>query len=107
MLTRIIRFTRFAIAVIMLLFGVLFYKSNGKAARLLSGNNMRPEDERKRFDENAMCKAYVKRMVFMSLPFIIGAVIDIVFSGIGCLFFWGLWLIMFVLLLIDRCKRER
>ena len=45
----------------MALFGIYFYKSKGKAARFLSGYNMKSEDERKKYDENAMCKAYGKK----------------------------------------------
>ena len=56
--------------VIMFLFGMLFYRSEGKAAKFLSGYNMKSADERKKYDENAMCKAYGKRMMFMSVPFI-------------------------------------
>ena len=100
----------FMMAVIMFLFGMWFYKSEGKAAKFLSGYNMKSADERKKYDENAMCKAYGKRMMFMSVPFIIGIIIDIhtyQYQGIGCWIAWGIWLIMFVLLLIDRHKRER
>ena len=105
----------FMMAVIMFLFGMWFYKSEGKAANFLSGYNMKSADERKKYDENAMCKAYGKRMMFMSVPFIIGIIIDILigiiidiqYQGIGSWIAWGIWLIMFVLLLIDRHKRER
>ena len=105
----------FMMAVIMFLFGMWFYKSEGKAANFLSGYNMKSADERKKYDENAMCKAYGKRMMFMSVPFIIGIIIDIPigiiidnqYLGIGSWIAWGIWLIMFVLLLIDRHKRER
>lgn len=97
----------FMMAVIMFLFGMWFYKSEGKAAKFLSGYNMKSADERKKYDENAMCKAYGKRMMFMSVPFIIGIIIDIQYQGIGSWIAWGIWLIMFVLLLIDRHKRER
>ena len=97
----------FAMAVIMLLFGMYFYKSKGKAARFLSGYNMRSEDERKKYDENAMCKAYGKRMIVMSLPFIVGIIIDTQYQGIGCLIAWVVWVVMFILLLVDRHKRER
>ena len=72
-------------AVIMFLFGMWFYKSEGKATKFLSGYNMKSADERKKYDENAMCKAYGKRMMFMSVPFIIGIIIDIQYQGIGCL----------------------
>lgn len=93
-------------AVIMFLFGVWFYKSEGRAAKFLSGYNMKSEEERKKYDENAMCKAYGKRMMFMSVPFILGTIVDIQHEGIGCLIAWTLWFVMFVLLLIDRHKRE-
>lgn len=86
---------------------MLFYKSEGKAAKFLSGYNMKSADERKKYDDNAMCKAYGKRMMFMSVPFIIGIIIDIRNQGIGYFIAWVIWFIMFVLLLIDRHKRER
>ena len=73
----------FMMAVIMFLFGMWFYKSEGKAANFLSGYNMKSADERKKYDENAMCKAYGKRMMFMSVPFIIGIIIDIQYQGIS------------------------
>ena len=50
----------FMMAVIMFLFGMWFYKSEGKAAKFLSGYNMKSADERKKYDENAMCKVYLK-----------------------------------------------
>lgn len=79
----------FMMAVIMFLFGMWFYKSEGKATKFLSGYNMKSADERKKYDENAMCKAYGKRMMFMSVPFIIGIIIDIQYQGIGCWIFVG------------------
>lgn len=45
----------FMMAVIMFLFGMWFYKSEGKATKFLSGYNMKSADERKKYDENAMC----------------------------------------------------
>lgn len=97
----------FAMAVIMFLFGIYFYKLKGKAAKFLSGYNMKSEDERKKYDENAMCKAYGKRMIVMSLPFIVGIIIDTQYQGIGYLIAWVAWVVMFILLLVDRHKRER
>ena len=93
-------------AMIMLAIGISFYKSNGKAANLLSGYNMRPAQERKKYDEKQMCRDYGKRMMYMAIPFSLGIVIDIWFAGIGCLVACGLWLAMFILLLIERHKRE-
>ncbi len=46
-------------------------------------------------------------MMYMSIPFLIGVAIDFRYLGIGCLIAWGIWLIMFILLLIDRHKREQ
>ena len=43
----------FIMAVIMFLFGTWFYKSDGKAANFLSGYNMTPENERKKYDEKS------------------------------------------------------
>ena len=97
----------FAMAVIMFLFGICFYKSNGDAVRFLSGYNMKSKDERKKYDENAMCKVYGKRMAVMSLPFIVGIIIDTQYQGIGCLIAWVAWIVMLILLLVDRHKRER
>ena len=96
----------FAMAVIMLLFGIWFYRSKGQASKFLSGYNMKSAEERKKYDENAMCKAYGKRMMFMSIPFIAGMIIDIWNIGIGCLIAWVIWFVMFILLLMDRHKRE-
>ena len=97
----------FAMAVIMFLFGIYFYKSNGNAARFLSGYNMKSKDERKKYDENAMCKAYGKRMIVMAFPFVLGIIIDTQYQGIGCLIAWAAWIVMLILLLVDRHKRER
>ena len=55
-------------AMCMSLFGLYFYRSNGKAARLLSGYNMRPESERRKYDENKMCRKYGAVMMVMSYP---------------------------------------
>ena len=96
----------FAMAVIMLLFGIWFYRSKGQASKFLSGYNMKSAEERKKYDENAMCKAYGKRMMLMSIPFIAGMIIDIWNIGIGCLIAWVIWFVMFILLLMDRHKRE-
>ena len=97
----------FSMAVIMFLFGFYFYKSNGNAARFLSGYNMKSDSERKKYDERAMCKAYGKRMMLMALPFMLGIMIDMQYQGIGCLIAWAAWMVMLVLLLVDRHKREQ
>ena len=46
-------------------------------------------------------------MMYMSIPFLIGIAIDFRYPGIGCLIAWGMWLVLFILLLIERHKREQ
>ena len=94
-------------ALFMFLFGLFFYNSHGKGASLLTGYNMRPENERKKYDEDAMCKSYGKRMLIMAVPFLVGAVIDYIYPGKGTILAWALWIILFVGLLMDRIKREK
>lgn len=96
-----------SMAVIMFFVGIVFYKSQGKAANLLTGYNMRPAEVRKKYDEKEMCIIYGKRMMFMSLPFVLGAMIDIFYTGTGCFISWILWAVLFILLLVDRHKREK
>jgi len=95
------------VAVLMFLLGLYFYKSNGKAANFLTGYNMRSDEERKKYDEKAMCESYGTQMMIMATPFLIGAVIDYFVSGIGSLIAWICWIILFIRLLIDRTKREK
>ena len=81
--------------------------SNGKAARLLSGYNMRPESERRKYDENKMCRKYGAVMMVMSVPFVIGCIIDLFNPGIGCIVPWALWTMCFVFLIVLRSKTEK
>ena len=94
-------------AVIMFLFGICFVKSNGKAAAFLSGYNMKSKEERKQYDEKEMCRVYGNRMMWMALPFVAGAAIDLLYSGIGCLAACVIWTVQFVLLMKERMKREK
>ena len=79
-------------AVIMFLFGICFVKSNGKAAAFLSGYNMKSTEERKQYDEKEMCRVYGNRMMWMALPFVAGAAIDLLYSGIGCFAACVIWI---------------
>lgn len=94
-------------AVIMFLFGICFVKSNGKAAAFLSGYNMKSKEERKQYDEKEMCRVYGNKMMWMALPFVAGAAIDLLYSGIGCLAACVIWTVQFVLLMKERMKREK
>ena len=94
-------------AVIMFLFGICFVKSNGKAAAFLSGYNMKSKEERKQYDEKEMCRVYGNRMMWMALLFVVGAAIDLLYSGIGCFAACVIWTFQFVLLMKERMKREK
>ena len=94
-------------AVIMFLFGISFVKSNGKAAAFLSGYNMKSTEERKQYDEKEMCRVYGNRMMWMALPFVAGAAIDLLYSGIGCFAACVIWTVQFVLLMKERMKRVK
>ena len=60
----------FMMAVIMFLFGMWFYKSEGKAANFLSGYNMKSADERKKYDENAIKPMLRRRKIVSCSSFI-------------------------------------
>ena len=84
-------------------FGLWFYKSNGRAAKYLSGYSVKSG----KYDEENMCKSYGKHMMGMAVPFLVGIAIDLWKAGLGCLIAWGAWFVLFVLLLNKRDRRER
>lgn len=96
-----------AMAIFFLLFGFWVYKSGGKAMNYLSGYNTKTEDERKKYDEKQMSVDYGKRIMFWAVPFLIGAIIDIKYTGKGILIAWGIWGVLVVLFLAKRFKLER
>lgn len=94
-------------AVIFLLMGLAFYRSKGRAADYLTGYNMRSEEERRQYNENELCKAFGKRVMFMAVPFLPGAMLDYIHAGVGTVIAWSIWIVLFVLLLIERYRREQ
>ena len=68
---------------------------------------MRTAEERKKFDETAMCKYYGKIMMAMVIPFLCGAVIDLFVTGAGQVLAWIAWGILFVYLIIKRTQLEK
>lgn len=94
-------------AIIMFLIGLFFYKSKGKATQLLTGFNMRPDEEQQKYDKTKMCTSYGVRLMLMAIPFLLGACIDIFFMGKGCLIAWIVWTVLLVSLLIKRTKMEK
>lgn len=93
-------------AILFFLIGIYFYKSNGKAANFLTGYNMKSIDERKKFNEDTLCKDYGKKMMLWAIPFLIGIGIDIYSPGKGVFIASILWVIMLIQLLIERHQRE-
>lgn len=94
------------VAVLMLLLGLSFYKSKGKAVDFLSGYNARSKEDLLNFDENQMCMEYGRFMMLMAIPFIPGALIDYFVPLLGSGIAWGVWFIMFIILLVKRIKKE-
>lgn len=93
-------------AILFFLIGIYFYKSNGKAANFLTGYNMKSIDERKKYNEDTLCKDYGKKMMLWAIPFLIGIGIDIYSPGKGVRIASILWVIMLIQLLIERHQRE-
>lgn len=87
-------------------FGLWFYKSKGKASNYLTGYNQKSEDERKKINEDEMCKIYGKRIMYWTIPFIAGAMIDVFKPGIGCTLAWIVWIVLLIWHIMDRAKRE-
>nr|WP_294583288.1 DUF3784 domain-containing protein [uncultured Anaerotignum sp.] len=93
--------------VVLFFMGLCFYRSNGKGANLLSGYNMKSQEERRRFDEPQMCRIYGRKMMQMAVPFFFGAVIDLILPGRGCLLAWIVFVVLFARLLRLRRKMEK
>ena len=90
------------------LFGISFCKNQmERPLHFLSGYNMKSTEERKQYDEKEMCRVYGNRMMWMALPFVAGAAIDLLYSGIGCFAACVIWTVQFVLLMKERMKREK
>ncbi|MDD2978990.1 MAG: DUF3784 domain-containing protein [Hespellia sp.] len=94
-------------ALIMFLIGLFFYKSKGKAVNLLTGYNMKADDERQKYNEPEMCINYGIRLMIMAIPFLIGAILDYFSSGMGCMFAWIILTILLILLVKKRIKIEK
>ena len=94
-------------AALMALIGWYFYRSQGKAANLLSGYNMRSPEERRHYDEPALCRLYGRQMMAMALPFLGGALLDFFRPGLGCMLAWGVWTVLFIRLILLRSQMEK
>lgn len=90
-----------------LLIALYFYCSKGRAADYLAGYNMKSEKPGKSCDEAVLCRVYGKRLIYMALPFLPGAVLDWYRPGMGSALAWIVWLILFAGLLLERRKREQ
>lgn len=91
-------------AIIFFGLGIYFYTSKGKGIRFLTGysKTIKSKDY-----EVYLCKRYGKKIISWGLVFIIGGCIDAFYEGIGCLFAWAVWFVMFILLLVERSKKEK
>lgn len=89
-------------AVFMILLALPFLLSkNGKACTLVSGYNMKSPEERAKYDEPKLCRAYGRRIASWSVPFVIGFFIDLARPGLGCLISWVLFCVLLVWHIVD------
>jgi len=93
------------IAVIFIVMGVLFIKSNGKGCNFISGYNLKTEEERKNYDEVKICKYVGKTILVWAVFFIIGALVDCFYKGIGIMLAFFLFIIGLAYLIYIRCKK--
>lgn len=90
--------------IIFFIIGTYFYKSDGKAMRYLTGYEKK---NRSKEDESYLSKIYGKKIIKWGLIFIFGACIDLFYEGIGYLIAWGIWIVMFVIFMVERNKKEK
>lgn len=93
------------IAVIFIIMGVLFIKSNGKGCNFISGYNLATEEERKNYDEVKICKYVGKTILVWAVFFIIGALVDYFYQGIGIKLAFFLFIIAFAYHIYIRYKK--
>jgi len=70
-------------ALLLIIMGILFIRSNGKGCDFLAGYNMATSEERKDYDEVKLCTYTGKTFIVWGGYFIIGALIDYFVPGVG------------------------
>lgn len=100
-------FFNLGMAFLMLILGIVFIYSQGKAARFLTGYQPRSKEERRGLDEEQLCQIYGKWFLAMAIPFIIGTLVAFFKDSLGLIVGWGGWVILFILLLWTRRQLER
>lgn len=75
--------TDLLIGAILAVMGVLFTKSKGKGCNFISGYNLATPEERKNYDEVKICKYFGKTILIWASFFIVGALVDCFYQGIG------------------------
>lgn len=93
------------IGVIFIVMGLLFIKSNGKGYSFLSGYNVTTKEERKNYDEVKICKYVGKTILVWAVFFIIGALVDYFYKGIGITLAFFLLIIGLAYHIYIRCKK--
>lgn len=93
------------IAVIFIVMGILFIKSNGKGCNFISGYNIATEEERKNYDEVKICKYFGKTILIWAVFFIIGALVDYFYKGFGITLAFFLLIIGLAYIIYIRCRK--
>ena len=70
-------------ALFLIILGTLFIRSNGKGCDFLAGYNIATSEKRKEYDEVKLCNYSGKSFIVWGGYFILGALIDLFFPGVG------------------------
>lgn len=98
--------TDMGMAIVFLILGYGFFRSNGKASRFIAGYNTKSQSEKQDFDETKLCRDYGKRIMLWAAPFIGGFILDYFFAGSGFILAWAVWIILLIGHVIDMSKNE-
>lgn len=93
-------------AILCILIGYAFLRSNGSASRFIAGYNTKSITEKQKFDRKKLCDVYGRRMILWSVVFIVGIVIDYFFPGVGTTFAWCAWVVMMIFHIVDINRHE-
>ena len=93
------------IVAMFVIMGVLFIKSNGKGCDFISGYNLATPEERKNYNEVKICEYFGKTILIWAIFFIIGALLDYFYQGIGIKIAFLLLIIALVYHIYIRYKK--
>jgi hypothetical protein len=92
--------------VIYIVLGMLFINSKGKGCNFITGYNMKAPEERRNYDEVGICNYFGKTILLWSVFFVVGAIVDYLYAGVGiALAFLALLIDMVYFIFYIRVKK--